>query len=110
MTKWLISLGVFLLASFPAQAFQSLKSIRTIYTGSNVTTTTALSLVASMPVQVSAVTIFDSSGDTMALQITSGGVITTLLIPPGGGGFPLNISVGDAVSIIGVQRNARRRC
>lgn len=108
MKSWLklIALGL-CLAAYPAYAtMTTATSVRTDYTVTPVTTVTPLTIVASMPLPVSRVQAFDSSGKTMKLQVILGGETTSVLIPPGGADLPLKIAQGSVVKLIAVSGTA----
>lgn len=102
-----IALAVCILFSFNVAAVgQNASSIRNAYASVNVTTGLAVQLVASMPYNTKSISVFDSSAQTMQLQIISGGRTDLVLIPPGGGDIPLKIPQGSVVSIIAISGNA----
>lgn len=81
--------------------------VRTLYTGSNVTTGGWTEVVASTSAQVSSIEIFDSSGSVLALGVGSAGnEVTQLYILPGGNGL-LNLLVpsGSRISLKAISAN-----
>ena len=112
MLRKIFFLFAFLFAVSSYGATPYVVSVRTVYNGSNVTTSTPVTLISSSIAAFNGgISVFDSSGDTMELIITPAGynaltgvgVISYMLIPPGGGGFPLHIGYGDEVQLIAVS-------
>jgi hypothetical protein len=85
--------------AFPLASF-SADSYLTDYSSTNVGTSSPVTLVTSVSLPVREVHIFDSSGVTMKLTITSGPYVTTYYIPPGGDNSTLKISKGDSITIL----------
>jgi hypothetical protein len=82
--------------------------IRNAYAGTNVTTSAYVELDAALNANVSAIEIFDSSGETLLLALgAASGEVDTLFIMPGGNGF-LNCALpkGARLSVKAVSGNA----
>lgn len=95
----------FFVCAFANAAANSVQSFRNSYTSTAVTTGTPLAVLTSSQT-VSSVFIFDSSGQTMKLLITSGGNTDTLIISPGGGGFPISIGSGAVITLQAISGTA----
>lgn len=102
---------IFALLALPAMVFAdaSVKgpnatSVRTVYSSTNVGTSTPVTVIASTQQQSTQVVIFDSSGNTMELIVTgAGGGVDYVLIPPGGGTFKLGIGTGAKLQLLGIS-------
>lgn len=84
-------------------------SVRNVYSSTNVTTGAWVELIASTPAAISAITLFDSSGQTLELGTGGSGAETrVMIIPPGGidGQMALTIASGTRVSIRAVSATA----
>lgn len=101
---------LFLITSSVALAGPShfVTSVRHVYLGSPVNTVTPFLLVPAMPKAViSGVTVYDSSGQTMQLIVTSAGPNSTyVIVPTGSSSFPLQMNQNDSVSVIGLSGTA----
>jgi hypothetical protein len=82
-------------------------SVRTVYSYTNVGTSTPVVVIPSTMHQSTVISIFDSSAQTMALIVTDlGGNIDTLIIPPGGLGFKFAINKGSKVALLALSGSA----
>lgn len=102
----LLSLALILSSQSSFAVPSTAQFTRTVYSTTPVTTAAWVQLIASTTEAVSAITVFDSCGQTLQLGIGLAGFeVAQILIPPGGGGFPLSISKGQRVSIKAVSGN-----
>lgn len=88
---------------------QKLPFIRNDYTGTSVTTAAYVQLSASLPSNISQITLFDSSGQTLMLALgAAASEVDQLLIPPGGfnGAIPFVATAGQRLSIKAVSADA----
>jgi hypothetical protein len=78
--------------------------VRTTYPGTNVGTTNWVVLIASLPFTSRAMSIFDSSGQTLEIGTCSASdpansELRQFILPPGGITVPIQIAPGMRVSI-----------
>lgn len=75
--------------------------IRLVYSVTNVTTSAYVTLSASLPIDISHLEIFDSSGQTMQIGVgASGSEQAKRIIFPGGQGMiPLSLRAGQRLAI-----------
>jgi hypothetical protein len=90
------------------QRLNSVNLVRNNYTTTSVTTTVYVQLVASIASAVKEIEIFDSSGESLVLALgASGSESDKVYVFPGGNGrIPLQIAVGQRLSIKAVSANA----
>lgn len=84
-------------------------SARNAYASTSVTTGAWVQLIASTAAEINAMTLFDSSGQTLELGTGAAAAETRkLIIPPGGidGQFGINIPAGTRVSVRAVSATA----
>ena len=110
MIKLFYSAILFFVLIAPTQSFSlsslSADSVLTNYSSTNVTTSSSLTLFSSVNHPVREVHVFDSSGQTMQLIITSGPYVTNVDIPPGGIDFTLKVTQGDSIALIALSSTA----
>lgn len=87
------------------------QGVRTVYSGSNVNTTTWLVLFNALPLTVSSMTISDLSGQTMEIGICDvaaapNSEVRQFLVPPGGVSVKVQIPPTQRVSIRAVSNTA----
>jgi hypothetical protein len=90
------------------QRLNSVNLVRNSYTTTSVTTAAYVQLVASVASSVKEIEIFDSSGESLVLALgASGSESDKVYVFPGGNGrIPLQMSVGQRLSIKAVSANA----
>jgi len=84
-------------------------SARNVYSGTPVTTAAWVQLIAATPDTINAITLFDSSGQTLELGVGApASESRVLIIPPGGidATTPLRIASGARVSVRAVSATA----
>ncbi len=87
------------------------RGVRTAYSGSNVGTTDWVVLFASLPLTVSSMVVFDSSGKTMEIGICDADAdanaeVRQFLVPPSGISVKITIPRTQRISIRGVSGTA----
>jgi hypothetical protein len=90
------------------QRLNSVERFRNNYATFNATTGGYLQLIASMPVAVKEIEIFDSSGESLVLAIGGSGAESdkVYVFPGGNGRIPLQIAVAQRLSIKAVSATA----
>lgn len=92
-----------------SQGYSYKDSARKDYSGGSVTTGAWVQLIASTAALAQAITLFDSSGQTMELGIgAAASESRILIIPPGGlsGTIPLAIAAGSRLSLRAISGTA----
>lgn len=106
------SVSIVLASNHPAISAQTagkqvIETVRNDYTGTPVTTGAWVELIASTSAEINAMSIFDSSGQT--LEIGTGapaGETRLFIVYPGGVEAPVNIPASTRVSIRAISANA----
>lgn len=104
--KKLFALSIVLLVSLIAQADQvgskvPITQVRNVYSSTNVGTSSWVELVAATGSNVSAVEVFDSSGQTLEIGVGASGseVVQFIIVPGGNGMLPLKVPRGSRVAV-----------
>jgi hypothetical protein len=101
-----IKLGLLLVCATLLGAYQQL-TVRNVYSVTPVTTSAFLEIITSAPSPTNWATVFDSSGQTLALYTGSvGQELMQTLIPPGGGELPFPCSAGSRVTLKAISGTA----